>query len=96
MPKITSCSYYIKYYQKKNEFLPIVKNILFHASLKYSKCMLRKQKSHIHKRKKKIKFRIKFEDSGEFHELIFTKVYFEMENQTKHESVKPHLVHNWM
>lgn len=56
-----------------NEFLPIVKNILFHASLKYSKCMLRKQKSHIHKRKKKIKFRIKFEDGSEFHELIFTK-----------------------
>ena len=56
--------------------------------------MLRKQKSHIHKRKKKIKFRIKFEDSREFHELIFTKVYFETENQTKHESVKPHLVHN--
>ena len=57
--------------------------------------MLRKQKlCHTYIKGKKIKFRIKFEDSGEFHELIFTKVYFETENQTKHERVKPHLVHN--
>lgn len=83
-----------KILSKKKRVSSYSKNILFHASLKYSKCMLRKQKSHIHKREKKIKFRIKFEDSGEFHELIFTKVYFETENQTKHESVKPHLVHN--